>query len=546
MIYNINQFFQGGVTMFKKRLLALATAMTMMVSLAACGGEPAPSGEAKGTDSKAQTDAKGSEDTGSAGEEESGGIDTSEFVTIKVLFIGDQQKDAKLIYDAVNEKLKEKCNAQIEVEMIPWSDWETRIPLIMSAQEDYDLIPMNSTFGYYDYAPDGVFYEISDEVLQKYMPMTWENQDHLHFEQNSISGKCYIVPVNAPSFTFGNAIALRTDLLEKYNLDMPSTWDDLEKYFDAIKANEPEMMPMALSTSEFLDDYLYFERYGMNRVSGLRDLFAFHYDGADVKAEDVILVQDDPNYVETLHKMKSWADKGYWSKNANVNTTSMRDAFESGMSGVLIQNLGTSALASLTINNAGTDRKADIVNLNMDTPRAYNIPDGGLSVPIWSENWERALMVLDYLKFDMDIYQTLRYGLEGVHWEKEGDNRWSPLDQSGYVFGNGNSWQIKNEFPPYEMDRSDQLDSYVTLLETWRSKLLPAPNLFKFTFDSSNVATEMANLNNVISKYKPLLHCGLVDDVDATLAEYRKALDTAGLEKVRTELETQLKAFLAQ
>ena len=530
--------------MIRKKILALTAAVTLAASLTACGGK-APSGESGPAAGSSQAETGGSaQSAADPGGEESGGVDTSEFVTIKVLFIGDQQKDAQKIYDAVNEKLREALNAEIDVEMIPWSDWETRIPLIMSAQEDYDLIPMNSTFGYYDYAPDGVFYEISDEVLQKYMPQTWENQDHLHFEQNSISGKCYIVPVNAPSFTFGNAIALRTDLLEKYNMEMPETWDDLEKYFDQIKANEPEMMPMALSTSENLDDYLYFEAYGMNRISGLRDLFAFPYDGTDVKAEDVILIQDDPNYIQTLNKIKGWADKGYWSKNANVNTTSMRDAFESGMSGVLIQNLGTSALASLTINNAGSDMKADIVNLNMDTNRAYNIPDGGLSVPIWSENWERALMVLDYLKFDMDIYQTLRYGLEGVHWEKEGDDRWSPLDQSGYVFGNGNSWQIKNEFPPYELDRSDQLDTYVTLLETWRAKLLPAPNLFKFTFDSSNVATEMANLSNVVSKYKPLLHCGLVDNVDKTMAEYRKALEAAGLEKVRSELETQLKAFL--
>lgn len=536
--------------MYRKKMLALITAMTLVCSLTACGGDSAPSGGAEPDGGSRAEDAgegsrEGDSGNDAGGEDNVGGADTSEFVTVKLLFIGDQQKDAQLIYDAVNEKLREELNAEIHVEMIPWSDWETRIPLIMSAQEDYDLIPMNSTFGYYDYAPDGVFYEISDEVLQKYMPMTWENQDHLHFQQNAISGKCYIVPVNAPSFTFGNAIALRTDLLEKYQLDMPKTWDDLEGYFDAIKANEPEMIPMALSTSENLDDYLYHEAYGMNRISGLRDLFAFPYDGSDVAPEDVILIQDDPNYLQMLYKAKEWADKGYWSKNANVNTTSMRDAFESGISGALIHNLGTSALASLTVNNGGGDMRADITNLNMNTNRAYNIPDGGLSVPVWSKHWERALMVLDYLKFDMEIYQMMRYGLEGVHWQREEDDKWSPLDQSGYVFGNGNSWQIKNEYPPYELDRSDQLDTYITLLDTWRSKLLPAPNLFKFTFDSSNVATEMANLSNVVSKYKPLLHCGLVNDVEATLAEYRSALDAAGLEKVWAELEAQLQSFVS-
>lgn len=523
----------------KHKMMALALAAGLICSLAACGNDAAGEGN---TNSANQAAAEGS--SADAAGEESGEIDTSEFVTIKILFIGDQQKDAQKIYDAVNERLREELNAEIEIEMIPWSDWETRIPLIMSAQEDFDLIPMNSTFGYYNYAPDGVFYEISDQVLQKYMPQTWAQQDHLHFEQNTVNGKCYIVPVNAPSFTFGNAIAVRTDLLRKYEMEMPQTWEDFEAYLGAVKEKEPGMTPMALSVSENLDDYLYHEAYGMNRISGLRDLFAFAYDGSDVTAEDVILIQDDPNYVRALYRIKDWADKGYWSKNANVNTTSMRDSFESGLSGCLIQNLGTSALAALTVNNAGGEMQADIFNPNMGTKRACNIPDGGLSVPIWSKNKERALMVLDYLKFDMEIYQTLRYGIKGVHWEPEGEDKWAPLDQSGYVFGNGNSWQIKNEYLPYELNRSDQLDSYIRLMDTWHEDLLPAPNLFKFTFDTSNVSTEMANISNVVSKYKPLLHCGLVDDVDAALKEYRDALEVAGLEKVREELQRQLTEFL--
>ena len=137
----------------------------------------------------------------------------------------------------------------------------------------------------------------------------------------------------------------------------------------------------------------------------------------------MILIQDDPNYAQTLYRIKDWADKGYWSQNANVNTTSMRDSFESGLSGCLIQNLGTSALASLTVNNGGGEMQADIFNPNMGTRRACNIPDGGLSVPIWSKNKERALMVLDYLKFDMEIYKTLRYGIKGVHWEAKGADK---------------------------------------------------------------------------------------------------------------------------
>ena len=530
-----------------KKVLAALLAAAMSATLIACGGnETQPKGETV-TDSGAASQAKeGDQNSQTVNTDE---IDTTEFVKIKALFIGDQQPDAELVYDYVNEKLREYCNAELEVEMIPWGDMATTIPLILSAQEEYDLIPTSTDLNYFENASDGVFMEISDEVLQKYMPLTWENQDHNHFRGWDVSGKCYAVPINFPGYTFAYAVALRTDLLEKYNMEMPASWEELEAFYDMILEKEEGMLPLAFGSVDGIDamNILYYEKYNMNYVNSLKEYMAFPYTGEDVGVEDVVCLLDDPNYIAALHKVKECADKGYWSKNANVNPTSIRDAFESGASASMIQNIGTASLSSITINNNGKGWKADLTTLNPDTVRSFNIPEGGLAVPAWAPNAERALMVLDYLKFDKDIYQAMRYGIKGTHWEpNEDETKWIPLDQTGYVFGNGNSWQFKNEFLPYELDRADQLDSYIEMVGSWRKDLKANPNIAAFNFDTTNVASEMANMNNVVMKYKPQLHYGLVEDVDATVAEYRKALNAAGFEKVYEEFKRQLQEYLDQ
>lgn len=79
----------------------------------------------------------------------------------------------------------------------------------------------------------------------------------------------------------------------------------------------------------------------------------------------------------------------------------------------------------------------------------------------------------------------------------------------------------------------------------WTEKGLEGP-LAAFTFDDSNVTTELANLQSVYTQYAPLLDLGLVDDVEATLAEFNKQAEAAGLETIIEEAKRQLGEFLAE
>ena len=65
-----------------------------------------------------------------------------------------------------------------------------------------------------------------------------------------------------------------------------------------------------------------------------------------------------------------------------------------------------------------------------------------------------------------------------------------------------------------------------------------------FVFDETPVKAEMAAVNSVKSEYFGPLTLGLVDDVDATIAEMTKKLEASGLQAIYDEFYRQYNEWL--
>jgi putative aldouronate transport system substrate-binding protein len=65
-----------------------------------------------------------------------------------------------------------------------------------------------------------------------------------------------------------------------------------------------------------------------------------------------------------------------------------------------------------------------------------------------------------------------------------------------------------------------------------------------FTFDNTNVKSEIAKLTEVDSKYNPTLQVGLENSVSDALAKKLVDQKAAGLDKVKAEIQTQVQKFL--
>lgn len=67
-------------------------------------------------------------------------IDTSQEVKLVMYLLGERTPDFDKVFDRINEKLKEKINATIEVKFMGWGEWEQKYPLVFASGEDFDLI----------------------------------------------------------------------------------------------------------------------------------------------------------------------------------------------------------------------------------------------------------------------------------------------------------------------------------------------------------------------------------------------------------------------
>jgi len=473
------------------------------------------------------------------------GVDISKFTELKMYLIGDKPTDADMVYQELNKLIERDLNAKLNVDFLAFSDYTQKYPLVLASGEDVDLIYTSTWCFYAQEATKGAFVEITEDLLKKYMPMTYEKQPGVSFEQGKINGKTYFVPNNLAGIA-GSVVVIRGDLREKYNIPQIKTLDDLKMYYEAVAKNEKGIFPYAASqNNNEMKVIAFYQKYDVVRLNGVNDDYAYIYTEGDVNADTVKWIYDMPEYLEFLKEMKAWADMGFWSKNAIANSTQPRDAFENGTSASLVWNLGTVGNSARKVNQSNPDWKPEIYDVNPGAVHTKGLYTGdGMAVVATSKNIERSFLLLDRLKFDQEYYELFRFGIKGKHWEAVGADMWRPAaDQNNYPFGGGGTWGVKNEL--FEKRREDELPVERAIYEDWKSKVDNWKFPYEgFIFDDSKVKNEVAALNSLKAKYIYLLELGLVDDVEKTLAEFKAEAIKAGKEKIDAELRRQLEDYL--
>ncbi len=542
-----------------KKVLALALSAVLVAAfLVACGGD---SGSSSSTvSSTGGSSASSSQSVAEPAGPTYGGNDISEYQELRFLYVVPMvYPDFDMVWEHINEVVLEKINAKVIPTTLLMSDHNERYELELSAGEPYDVVVAASGWLHYDTsAPKGLYKEITLDLIQQYMPLTVEYQKdiELHMEQNSLGGICYMVPASFTNIGINTtALAYREDLRVANGSPEITDLATLEEYYDGIVANNPGVFPYAVTqNNNELKNIILNLRNNMIKVPStiIEDYFNIHWTSGMTPEQaiaDITWCGYDDAYVEFAHKMKEWADKGYWSRSAIADTTQLRDIFDTGMSGSFAQNTGTLGNSLNAVNAAGWEGK--MVDIYPEATRFMGPTTSGLCVPYNSEKMERALMFIDLMKYDPICNPTYRWGIEGVHWNwvdedlriwERGPNNADEANQ-GYQWGQG-SWGVSSpEFEPRDMVGANE--DAIRIYNAWKAAGQNSP-LSGFTIDQVPIENEIANLTDIRARYLYLLDLGLVDDVEATIAEMNKAAEDAGLQKVIDEIAAQGAAWLAK
>lgn len=490
-------------------------ALGLVLFLAACSG---------GGDPKPAASGGPSEPASSPSASESGQAALPEVKLTWYYGVAQVPPDQQLIEDEVNKIVKSKINATVKLKPIDFGSYTTKLNTASAAGEEYDLVwTANWAFNYDENVKKGAFLPL-DQLLDQYAPEAKKAIPDFTWDATKYKGEIYAVP-NYQTVTSHYGVNVIKEYADKYGLDVNAVkkFEDLEPFFEKIKQNEPGIIPFML----------------VGPLTKFQPI-AYGYDDYGVKIGDASYksnaLEQSSEYKQFAEMMHRWFEKGYINEDAS--TVKQIDASYNGKFAVSIEYAMKPGYEAEIESKNGGRKIVGIPLADVTTNRTSNITTL-TAISRTSKNPERAMMLIELVNKDRELYNLLSFGLEGKHYEKLDENTVRVNPAGGYTAPN---WVFGNVFNGYLIEGQAPDTWEVTRKLNESAVVQPT---FGFNFDDMAVKAEAANIAALKAEYEPLLLTGTVDPAEY-LPDYLNKLKKAGSDKVQAELQKQLDAWVAE
>lgn len=504
----------------KKGITLLLLVSMLLGSVTACGKSEVPE-EANTATSEVVTENETSE---------------GELYTVKLCMYSEAQEDDAVVQEEINKILKEKYNIQLELVPISPGEFDERMKLMSTSNEDYDLTfsatwvnTLKSNVAREAFLPLNDLLETEAGALLK------ESVPQYLFDATTINGNIYAVPVQ-PVAAAQTAYYVQKDLVEKYNLDVNSIVEpeDIEPFLEQIRDNEPDLIPMCEGESIM--------NLGIATPDGLETLVGI----GDAITEGCAMPMDDDNLQvistyesevakKAMLRLNDWYQRGFIRKDVATVTDNSAE-LTANKYAVLVRKCHSGGEAELL-----TKYNKEYVMIPLSSPVLFagSLAVNMHAVNVNSKNPEAAVKMLGVLHSDAEVFDLLLYGIEGTHHTINADGRVEMIADSGYD-RSSEGWALGDSSLATLLPGQDE--------KMWelQAESVDAAALSKmvgFSFNPENVQAEMAQIKTVASEYFRRWY--YAEDFDAYWNEYHEKQVQAGLETVMTELQTQVDAWKA-
>jgi putative aldouronate transport system substrate-binding protein len=477
------------------------------------------------------------------------GADLSKPVTLRMYLLGDRSKDFDLVYAEINKILQEKINATIEVSFLSWAEHAQRYSLLFAGQEDFDLIFTASGWAHYETtASMGGFLPLTQDFIQTYAPDIWRTVPAMAWDQARLDGSIYMVPNYSNEFG-ADVYALRGDLMKKYGYNDITTLEELIAYFEKVAAGEAGagIRPQG-NAAGMLYPYLHAAGYAVMNGSPSEFFIINTQNLSDTK---VTYLLDWDKFDQFCIDMENFFRRGFWSRDSLASSDQRQDGLLRGTSAGMYWNLGSTYRYAAEANTAHPEWDVTLADFTQRWPKRVNsYINNGMAINVNCKNKERAMMALNEFYTNRAIYDLACLGIEGVHWTSEGDKYYRTTSRTGDYGINANcnwGWNNMNLTRTEYIPNPTALDrKHDEILARWNANVKPEHVLDGFSFDKSNVTTELSIVDSLVAEfYTPLISGMSGTTAAAALRNLRQQLDAAGIKRVIDEVNRQAEAFVA-
>ncbi|WP_154669889.1 ABC transporter substrate-binding protein [Bacillus niameyensis] len=434
---------------------------------------------------------------------------------IKWYTIGTPQKDTDKVFEEVNKYTKEKINVTVKMTQIDWGDYDEKMNVVVQSGEVYDIGFTNSSM-YVQNAQKGAYVAL-DELLETHGKELKQVLDPALIEGAKVNGKLYGIPSNKEVarqsvYTFNKRLA------DKYNFDLSTVkkLEDLEPMLKTIKENEPDITPIATFNAYLPFDYI---------LEG--DMpFAFPIEG---DRDHVVNQFETDIAMESFKTMHNYYKDGYIKADAATSNENWPMDVENWF----VRMGDSQPYADMLWSRSA---QYEVVSVPAEEPTTFNTSVTGAiqAISVTSKNPEKVMEFLNLLNTDPYLRNLVDKGIEGVHYEKNADDKIKDLPERIERY-NLPTYSLGNHFILYlyEDDPADKWDKF----KEFNDQAKAAPTL-GFHFDSDPVRSEIATISNVSSEFYPALATGSVDP-EEYLPKFNQKLKEAGIDKVLEEIQKQ-------
>lgn len=217
-----------------KRLLACVLAAAMMLTLmAGCGGSTASSAAPSGSGNAA---------SGAAGDK----------LKISMMYNDNPSYPFDANWEAL-QLIQEMGNVELDIQAIPNQDYDSKVRVLLNSGNIPDFVTYVTNEVYTEFADTGLLLNIS-EHMDKFPNLAakieaYDIEDEIE-NWRTKDGSLYGLPFMNEKDMYNTCPAIRMDVLEKYNLEVPTTFDELYTVLKTVKENEPDSLPMANHNGE--------------------------------------------------------------------------------------------------------------------------------------------------------------------------------------------------------------------------------------------------------------------------------------------------------
>jgi len=508
------------------KALLWMTLVLIIVLTAACSKNESDSakngGDSKPSEQSTTDSGKGEEEAKVSG-------------TVKFVLPGDAPKDLAGVQKAIEDKMHaDGLDLKLEFTYFPWDQYTNKLNLIAASGEDYDLAWTHVSW-LSQIASKHVVAPLN-EWLEKYGQDLKKNIPNANWLSASIDQQIYGIPTLVPTAENNNFFAVRADLREKYNLPEIKTLADFEAYLDAVKKNEPDMVPIANDGNrgllrEFGDVYL---------PVGDMVVGPAYIDPADpeLKVKNFYESEIFKNIVVTKRK---WYTNGWMPKDAQ-EIKDPEAALNNGKIAAIWSNVLKTTERIDAFKKTMPNGKLEEVFLNPGNPKyVFEAASNLLSVFSTSKNPAAAVAFVNWFRSSQENYDLVSYGVKDVNYKLDG----TAVSTEG-IAENQSYNQVYWAWDDIRMKHfSKNVDQTLTdVLKSWDQNAVEAPML-GFRFNADPVKSEMSQINAVEREYVDPAYAGFTD-YDKFFPDFKSKLQSAGIDKVIAEMQNQLNDFMAK